>query len=136
MLAISALNFIDAIVQAYFELENAIIIFYSILNFCIFTPVAFCQFYYGYRGMVEDNINMKKVFFIISPMVAILWFSFSIISVGTFNGFIKTHNLYQEGYGFLGFSSMVESILYLINSLLSMLNIFLVYKFVNDSSVK
>ncbi len=81
-------------------------------------------FYRGYRGLALE-FDWIRSYYVCQALLGAVWFIFSIVDAGSFNGFMKSERLFQENYGFQGFLSVVESIGYLLNSIFSY---FCIYK--------
>ena len=113
---VSIINFINSIAQTAVGFTGLRIL-YSILNLVIFIPISLFAFYKGYRGLVFNKRELK-FYYVAQVLLAIAYFIFSIISGGNYNGWIRVSSLFHQHYIFQGILGVVESIIYLINSLL------------------
>lgn len=123
LLIILILNFINSIAITIGDSSAGIRILYSFLNMVIFPPVALFSFYRGYRAICFDR-SYILLYYITQGILAILYFVFSIISAGAFNGWIQTGHLFGNRFIFQGILSIIESLLYMGNILLMGLTIY------------
>ena len=111
------INLVNCIVQVAQGAEG-IMIFYSVLNILIFTPLGMFTFYRGYRGLASD-IYLLKFYKLVQGVLVILFIIFSIIAAGAFNGWLRVKNRFGAEEYFTGILSVIESVLYSINALLA-----------------
>ena len=120
---LSLLNIINSIIQASMGYDG-IRIFYSFLNLFIFVTVTCYCFYRGYMGLIKDEY-MLKFYKILQGLLIILFFVFSIIDAGCFNGWVRVSSLFKDGNPVPGVIAIIESVIYIVYCLLTA---FCIYK--------
>ena len=122
-LGICALNFLNNIVQAASDAAPGVYIFYSILNVFVLVPFALFVFYSGFYGMVRRPPRYHLLAYRISQGIqCALYFTFSILSLGPFNGWAQISSLGGSGgEGFAIFLCVIESLLYTALSIIGAL---------------
>mmetsp|Transcript_4714 Transcript_4714/g.5154 ORF Transcript_4714/g.5154 Transcript_4714/m.5154 type:complete len:215 (+) Transcript_4714:55-699(+) len=128
LLIILILNFINSVAITIGIKSAGIRILYSVLNIVIFPPVAFFSFYRGYRGLCFPGATLFW-YYVTQGILMCLYFCFSIISAGPFNGWLMVSFLFSGGYIFQGIVGILESMLYLGNVLLMAITVFQAHKF-------
>jgi len=64
------------------------------------------------------------MYFVLQTILCILYFVFSIIENGGFNGWIRVGILFGDGHAFQGVVGIFESILYLVSVIFGVIMIF------------
>ncbi len=131
-LVVSLINFINSIAQVAVGFTGLRILF-SVLNILIFVPLTLFTFYKGYRGLVYDRKQLRY-YYVGQFACCVVFFIFSIISGGNYNGWTRLGVLFENGHIFQGLLAIVESLIYLFNSLLCAYCMFKVYRSKDDSS--
>lgn len=108
---VSIINFINSLAQIPVQ-DSGIRVLYSILNMLIFMPLTLYGFYKGYRGLTHSERELR-FYWGISLIEIIVFFIFSIISGGCYNGWVRVSYLFSNGYIFQGILGIVESLIYL-----------------------
>ena len=125
------MNFLNNIVQAGSGAAPAVYIFYSILNIFVFGPFALFVFYSGFYGTVRRPPRFHQLAYRISQGVqCALYFTFSILSLGPFNGWAQISSLGGSGgEGFAIFLCVIEALLYMILSATGGLLLYLSFRY-------
>ena len=114
LFGILPLNFFNNFVQAVSGATKGVNIFYSLLNIMVFAPFALFVFYSGFYGNVRRPPRYHLLAFRITQGVQTsLYFMFSILSLGPFNGWAQISSLSRSGgQGFTIFLCVIEALIY------------------------
>lgn len=106
------LNIIGNIAQAamYDDKKVKIRVLYAFVFLIIFNPLQTLSFYFGYRGLCDDNSLLKK-FKILTILLTILYIIFSIANFASFDGWVRVGELFGDGSAFPGVVALIESFL-------------------------
>ena len=114
--------------QVFMASAPAIRIFYAFMNLVMFNPAALYVFYKGYRGIVMDESQLR-FYKILQGILGLGWFMFSILALGAFDGWVRVSQLFSSGGAVPGILAFIESVVYLLNSLLALYCVYATHKF-------
>jgi hypothetical protein len=117
MMTVLSLSLLTNIVLGSTVLPSIIIIF-AILNFIIIGVTGTFLFFWGYFGIAKRGHCRRLVYKVGEVILCILYFIFSIIPAGAFNGWVKIWYLVEIGTAsadFGIFMCCVESLIYMFN---------------------
>ena len=111
---ICPLNFLNNIVIAGSGAGSGVNIFYSLLNLLVFGPFALFVFYSGFYGIIRRPPRWFLLAYRTSQGVqCVVYFTFSIISLGPFWGWTQISDLGGSGgEGFAIFLCVIEALMY------------------------
>ena len=130
IIAVSLVNFLSTIILVGTGFSKGVHMLYTILNIIIFIPLAMFVFWNGYYGLCKRPrvTNHLWRYRIMQGVLCILWFIFSILSAGTFNGWAEISNLKADRLYFNIFLSVIESLLYMASCALGAFCVYMSFR--------
>ena len=100
----------------------------------IFVPLSMFVFWNGYYGLCRQPrvTNHLWRFRILQSALCVLWFVFSILSAGPFNGWAEISNLKAAGLYFSVFLSVVESLTYKLACAVGVFCVYMSFRLENE----
>ncbi|CAI2379211.1 unnamed protein product [Moneuplotes crassus] len=138
ILGICPLNFLGNIVISASGAGAGVNVFYSLLNILVFGAFALFVFYSGFYGNIRKPPGYHLLAYRIGQGVqCTLYFTFSILALGPFNGWAQISSLGGSGgEGFAIFLCVIESLLYSVITISGGLCLYLSFAYFEEDPFK